>query len=155
MRRPGIRCLSLTLLDRNVLVDAFDPRDRLKQSRAIAVVEHLVDRGEAVLSVQCLIEFFRVVTGRLPDRLDPATARREAEHLALSCRVLPITPRVALEGLRGVTEYGLSVWDAQIWAAAVGNQVLTVLGEDIPSGRVIEGVRFLNPFADQFDLSDP
>jgi predicted nucleic acid-binding protein len=48
--------------------------------------------------------------------------------------------------LRGVTEHGLSVWDAQIWAAALMNQVPVVLSEDFQHGRVVEGVRFLNPF---------
>ncbi len=33
------------------------------------------------------------------------------------------------------------------------NQVPNVLTEDAPHGRLLEGVRFLNPFHPTFDLS--
>ena len=57
------------LIDTNILVYAHDPRDHDKQGRALAVLDNLVDRELAVLSVQCLSEFFSVVTRRLPEAM--------------------------------------------------------------------------------------
>ena len=53
------------LVDTNVLVYAHDPRDEGKRQRAIVVLDKLIPTGRAVLSVQCLSEFFRVTTVRL------------------------------------------------------------------------------------------
>jgi predicted nucleic acid-binding protein len=47
----------------------------------------------------------------------------------------------------------LSYWDSLIWATAKLSGVPTVLSEDFSDGRLIEGVRFLNPFMSTFDLT--
>jgi predicted nucleic acid-binding protein len=57
-----------------------------------------------------------------------------------------------LEAVRGVQHYQFAYWDALIWATAKLNGVLTVLTEDQPSSSLIEGVRFTNPLAEEFDL---
>ena len=41
-----------------------------------------------------------------------------------------------------------SIWDALIWSSAVENKVRVIYTEDFQGGRVIEGVRFVNPFTD-------
>jgi predicted nucleic acid-binding protein len=45
-------------------------------------------------------------------------------------------------------------YDAQIWAVARLNQVTTIFSEDFNDGQVVEGVRFVNPFAAGFLLED-
>lgn len=60
---------------------------------------------------------------------------------------------VVLEALRGVRDHGLSYYDAQVWATARLNQVPVIFSKDFDSGRVLEGVRFVNPFAPDFDLT--
>ena len=140
------------LLDTNVLVYAHDPRDRPKQERALLVLDRLVEAGRAVLSAQCLSEFFAVATRRLPEPLTPAEALAQVDRLARACGVLDVTPAVVLEGCRGSVQHGLALRDALIRAAARLNLVPAVLTEDAPHGRTLEGVRFLNPFALEFDL---
>jgi predicted nucleic acid-binding protein len=141
------------LVDTNILVYIHDPRDAEKQRRAYTVVNLLIDNERAVLSAQCLTEFFNTVTRRLPEPLPTAVAIAQVERLARACRVLPLTPSVVLEGCRGSVQFQMSVWDALIWAVAKLNQVPFVLSEDFQDGRVLEGVRFLNPLADTFDLA--
>ncbi len=141
------------LIDTNVLVYAHDPRDEGKRQQAIVVLDRLITNGQATLSVQCLTEFFRVSTRRLPERLGPDEALAQVERFARCCRVLDLTPSVVLEGCRGAVQHNLSLWDALIWAVAKLNQVPYVLTEDAEHGRFLEGVRFLNPFAPTFDLS--
>jgi predicted nucleic acid-binding protein len=47
----------------------------------------------------------------------------------------------------------LSFWDAQIWAAARLHRIPVVLSEDFNPGAVIEGVRFVDPFGEDFELA--
>ena len=50
-------------------------------------------------------------------------------------------------------EHGLSYYDAQIWAVARLNQVPVIFSEDFNSNSVLDGVRFVNPFSAEFDLT--
>jgi predicted nucleic acid-binding protein len=145
--------LTAYLLDTNVLVYAYDPRDRAKQARAQAVLERLVPRRLAVISVQCLTEFFRVVRWRLPEPLTPDEALARVTRLARVCPVLDLTSWIVLEACRASNTYQLSIWDALIWASAKVGQIPDVLSEDWEHERVLEGVRFLNPFHREFDLA--
>lgn len=142
---------SAFLVDTNVLVYMHDPRDSAKQERAIETFSRIVEAGDAVLSAQCLSEFFRVVTTRLPEPLTSLEAHAEVERFARLCRVLPISAAVVLEGCRGVVEHRFSIWDSLIWAAAKINQVPTVLTEDAEHARFLEGVRYFNPLLPGFD----
>lgn len=143
--------LNAFLIDTNVLVYVYDPRDLSKQSRAMEVLDRLVGNQCAVLSVQCLTEFFNVVTRRLPEPLTGEEAWVRVERLSRVCRILDLTPGVVLEGCRGTVQHNLPLWDALIWAVAKLNQVPYVLTEDAEHGSYLEGVRFLNPFAPTFD----
>ena len=67
--------------------------------------------------------------------------------------VLSVTGPVVIEAARGVRDHRMSYWDAQIWATARLNQVDVVLSEDFQEGRLLEGVRFVNPFAPSFDVA--
>ena len=63
-----------------------------------------------------------------------------------------LTPLIVLEAARGVRDYSLSYFDAQLWATARLNQVPLLLSEDFQDGRLLEGVRFLNPLTAEFNL---
>lgn len=141
------------LVDTNVLVYAFDPRDRPKQDRARELLRELLTSKRAVLSVQCLTEFFRTVRWRLPDPLGPEAALREVANFSRACRILDLTAQTVLIGCDASNRFQMSIWDALIWAAAKINEVPYVLSEDADHGRVIEGVRYLNPFDAGFDSS--
>lgn len=140
------------LIDTNILVYGHDPRDQAKQELAILIVERLIAAERAVVSVQCLTEFFRTVTRRLPDPLSLAVASAQVERFTVACRVLDLTSAAVLEGCSGVVRHGLSLWDSLIWAVAKLNQVPYIITEDAPHGRFLEGVHFLNPFVPEFDL---
>ncbi|MBM3130676.1 MAG: PIN domain-containing protein [Chloroflexi bacterium] len=66
--------------------------------------------------------------------------------------VFDMTAAIVLEATRGVRDHQFSFWDAQIWASARMNQIPLVLSEDFQDGANIEGVRFRNPFAPEFDI---
>jgi len=102
--------------------------------------------------VQCLTEFFNTARNKLPEPLSQLDAIAQVENFLLSCRVLSLTPLAVIEACRCSNRYGVPVWDALIWAVARLNDVPAIITEDT-HGRVIEGVRYLNPFHADFDLA--
>jgi predicted nucleic acid-binding protein len=72
-------------------------------------------------------------------------------YLVQTWPVLSITPAIVLEAARGVRDHSLSYWDAQLWATARLNQIAIILTEDAPAGRLLEGIRYVNPFEAAFD----
>lgn len=138
------------LIDTNVLVYAYDRGEIHKQARAIDTLAYIHQARAGRLSVQSLAEFFTVVTRGKRQILTAEIAAREIERLAASWPVLDLTPHVVLEALRGAQEHHMPYWDAQLWATAKLNQVPVLFSEDFNSGATIEGVRFVNPFADGF-----
>lgn len=139
------------LVDTNILVYAHDPRDEQKRGQAVDVLDSLFSNGQAVLSVQCLSEFFYATTRRLPEAMTAEEALVQIERFMNACRVFDLTPNIVLEAGRGVIQHQMSIWDALIWATAKLNQVSFILTEDGVHGRRLEGVRYLNPFDPSFD----
>lgn len=146
--------MSDILVDTNVLVYVYDPRDLTKQARAEAIVDRLIENEQAAVSVQCLTEFFRTVRWRLPEPLSPEHALLRVTHLSRACRVLHLTLPAVLEACRASNDYQMSIWDALIWSVAKLNQVPSVLTEDAAHNHLLEGVRFMNPFHPAFDMAE-
>lgn len=146
--------MALVLIDTNVLVYAYDRGEHDKQAQAIRVLEHLHESQNGRVSVQSLSEFFSATTKGKTPILTREHAAQQVEDFVKIWRVLDLTPQIILEALRGVREHQLAYWDAQIWASARLNQISTVFSEDFNVGAEPEGVRFVNPFAANFDLSE-
>lgn len=139
------------LLDTNVLVYAEDNSEPAKRDTARHLMEHLVAERQAVLTAQVCAEFYSVVTRRFRQSLGDQEVAARIGMFAELMPVLDTSLAVILEALRGVLRYKMSYYDAQIWAAARLNGIGTVLSEDFQNGQEIEGVRFMDPFAEGFD----
>ena len=140
------------LIDTNILVYAHQPAEADKYSKAVDTVETLADARQGRLSAQILGEFVSATTrGRRPI-LTTDEALDQMALLADAIPVLDVTRLVALEAARGVRQHRLSYYDAQIWATAKLNQVATVFSEDFQDGQRLEGVQFVNPLVEGFDL---
>lgn len=142
------------LIDTNLLVYLYDTGSPGKAAQAQRVLDRLEMTHSGRLSVQCLAEFMNVSTRKL----DPPLTRAEAlDQVSLFTRMWPIydlTPLIVLEAARGARDHGLAYYDAQIWAAARLNQVTVVFSEDFSDGQVLEGVRFVSPFSDNFRVEE-
>ena len=140
------------LLDSNILVYVVDAHQVERQEKAIGLVRSLAQTRSGRLSAQCLSEFMSVSIKKLG--LSPAEAIGQVERWVRVFPVFPLTPQIILEAARGVRDHGLAYYDAQIWAAARLGQISIVFSEDFQEGQVLEGVRFINPFAPAFDLDE-
>jgi predicted nucleic acid-binding protein len=104
-----------------------------------------------VLAHQCIVEFVAAVIrprqelGGAP-LLPLVDAQLEAEKLLAEYSVLYPTRDVVLTALRGTAMYGLSWFDAHLWAYAEVYGVDEILSEDYEHGRHYGTVRAVNPF---------
>ena len=137
----------LELLDTCILIYAYDQDEGAKHETALELLKTLMLENRLVLSVQVLNEFYRAATKT--SRTNPFPHERVHEilsHLAASCPVFPLTPAATFRALDVMQQNSLAFWDALIWAVAAENGVSVVYTEDFQHGRVIDGVRFCNPF---------
>jgi len=140
-----------SLVDTNILVYRFDARDAVKQHRAREVLRNGLLNDSVVLAHQCIVEFVAAVTrpreelARAP-LLPLSEATVEAERLLTQYTVLYPAREVVLTALRGTAMYGLSWFDAHLWAYAEVYGVDEILSEDFAHGRHYGGVRVVNPF---------
>jgi predicted nucleic acid-binding protein len=137
------------LVDTNVLVYRFDPRDPVKKDRARSLLRSGIEEDSLLVAHQAVAEFLVAVSRPLPDvgpLLDPADARRETEELLRQYPVLYPDAAVVRTALRGMAAYELSWWDANMWAYAEIHGLETLYSEDYQHGRWYGGVRVVNPF---------
>ncbi|MEI7846505.1 MAG: PIN domain-containing protein [Chloroflexota bacterium] len=142
------------LLDTNVLIYYHDALSPEKQSQAKLVLQHLTENKNGCVSAQNLAEFVSVALRRLKPPLTPAEALAEVSLLSATLRVIDLNRNIVLEAARGVRDYQLSYYDAQIWAAARLNQIPVIFSEDFQNGQMIETVRFANPFGLNFNINE-
>lgn len=141
----------VALADTNVLVYRYDHRFPRKQHLAEQVLRDGIGDGSVVLPHQAVVEFVAATTRRRGgDRplLDPATARREAEELLAQFDLLYPDTELVRTALRGAAAYGLSWFDAHLWAYAERYGLDRLLSEDFEDGRLYGTVTVVDPFRD-------
>jgi len=140
-----------SLVDTNVLVYRVDPRDPVRQQLAAALLRDGIADDSLVLPHQALIEFVAAVTRPRADLggeplLPPSQALQEAESMMAQFRVIYPGAEVLLTAMRGMALYGLSWFDAHLWAYAEAGGIPELLSEDFEHGRHYGRVRAVNPF---------
>jgi predicted nucleic acid-binding protein len=137
------------LVDTNVLVYLFDPRDRHKQAIAVELLDRGLGEDTVRIAHQAIVEFVAAVTrprvGAGP-LLSSATAFREAEELLTEFVILYPNETLVRTALRGAAAYHLSWYDAHMWAYAEHYGLAELLSEDFEDGRLYGTVRAVNPF---------
>ena len=78
--------------------------------------------------------------------LDITEALREAEELMALFPILYPDDTVLRTALRGTAAYGLSWFDAHLWAYAEVHGIPQLLSEDFQHGRMYGTVTVRNPF---------
>jgi predicted nucleic acid-binding protein len=130
-------------LDSNILYYTVDADAGERQERAREVVRQAA-RGDCVLSLQTLCEFFASTTRR--GKLTAAQAIAHVEDWQSLFPVVAATPGSLRLAMRAVEHHSLSFWDAMQWAVAKQAGATVLLSEDLQHDRELEGVRFRNPF---------
>ena len=139
------------LIDTNILVYRIDPRDRLKQQIAQDLLREGLLEDSVVLTHQAVIEFVAAAIKPCRDLdgeplLPPADALIEAESLSRQFRVLYPDANVLTTAMHGCATYGISWFDAHLWAYAQCFGLAEIVSEDFQHGRHYGNVRVVNPF---------
>ena len=139
----------IRLIDTNILVYAFDPRDEMKRTIATGVLYDGARRY--VIPHQALFEFFAAVTKPHRDLGGQSLMTRKMaieriERFQRQFIILWPDADVLTEALTGVIKYGLSWYDAHLLAYAQVNDASEILSEDFQHGRHYGRVRVVNPF---------
>jgi predicted nucleic acid-binding protein len=143
--------VTANLVDTNVLVYCFDRRYPIKQRIARELLEDGARTGSLVLPHQSLVEFVAAASRPRADfagqpMLLPAQARLEAEELMGQFRIVYPDEAVLKTALRGASTYGLSWFDAHLWAYAEVHGLSQIYSEDFEHGRHYGSVRTVDPF---------
>jgi predicted nucleic acid-binding protein len=133
-------------LDTNVLVYSFDEEAPEKRAKAVNLIRAALKTRKGAISWQVLQEFLNVALHRFakPMNIQEAEDYMQAVLLPL-CHVMPSADlyRDALL-IQGETRYRF--FDALIVAAALRSGSKILYSEDLQHGRVVRGMKILNPF---------
>ena len=132
--------------DTNILIDAVDKAAGDRHPKTVRLLERALLRGRCFLTLQSLCEFFNVATRKVS--MNPQAAAAHVEDWRAALAVEPAAPVDLAEAMRVTREHGLSFWDAMLWATARRAGARTLISEDFRDGRVIEGVRIVDPFVE-------
>jgi predicted nucleic acid-binding protein len=138
------------LVDTNVLVYRYDERFPDKQRIATRLLRDGLARDVIRVPHQAVVELVAAVIRPIHGResiLPREEAWHEAEELLLQFPILYPNADVVRTALRGAATYGLSWWDAHLWAHAEVFGLEEILSEDFQPGRTYGSVRIVNPFA--------
>lgn len=138
------------LVDTNVLVYRFDPRDPAKQKQATELLRRGMADDSLRIPHQAIVEFVAATSrplGKSPPLLSAEDARLEAEALLSQFEILYPNEALVRLALRGAAAYQLSWFDAHLWAYAEFYGLDELLSEDFQDGRMYGSVMVRNPFA--------
>lgn len=133
-----VRCF----VDASVFLQARDARDPLKQARAAEWLDRLWQQRSGRTSVQVLAEFYVMATrSRVPQDLAWDDVAR---YLAWSPRE---TDEALLRRAREVERrYKLPWWDAAVVAAALLQDCLVLLSDELADGALFGTLAVRNPY---------
>jgi predicted nucleic acid-binding protein len=141
------------LIDTNVVVYAREGGDSGKPHMARQLMRACQQSGVGVLCTQVLLETFAVLTRRSPTDEGRESAAEHVGRLAVAFPVLPARAATVLFAADCSRRHGLRIFNAMLWATAMAEGVPVILTEDLTHGQALEGVTFLNPFADDFTVA--
>lgn len=133
-------------LDTNLWVYSFDSTEPKKREQSSALIVHALTTGKGVVSTQVIQEFLNVATAKFAKPMSAGEAIEFVQTVfAPLCRHSP-SPDFYTKALRLREKMKSSFYDALIVAAALESGCRLFFSEDFQHGRVIEGMRIINPF---------
>jgi predicted nucleic acid-binding protein len=136
----------VVFVDSNILICAHDADAGPKRDRAVESLRLLWESGAGRLSVQVLQEFYVNVTRKLATSVARSTAREVVSSYGAWVHE-PTTPDTVTRAIDIAEMAQIIFWHALIVASAEQVQATHVYSEDLNAGRIIAGVKIVNPLA--------
>lgn len=129
-------------LDSNVLVYTADRQDR-RHRRAVELLARAV-RGDCVLSIQSIAEFYHVVTRKSLASTEEAEA--QVEDMLASFAWRSHDAESLRRAISLARQHSVGFWDAMLCATVAGAGCEVLLSEDLQDGRELDGLHIVDPF---------
>ncbi|HVQ36969.1 MAG TPA: PIN domain-containing protein [Pyrinomonadaceae bacterium] len=134
----------MNAVDTNVLIYVRDPRNPVKQQRAVQLTTGLSD-GALLWQVAC--EFVSASRKLAPFGFTQAQAWREVERLRVLWKLILPSKNVLTRAEQLTATQNLSFWDAMIVAAYMEGGITRLYTEDFDNSlKRTTGVEIVNPF---------
>jgi predicted nucleic acid-binding protein len=130
-------------LDSNILIYAELEPESDKGKRAADQI--LQAARDCVIPAQVLGEYIRFVQRRAPRMLGDAI--RQAAIYRAAFLTSPTTDGIIDTAAEMARTHRLQLWDCVVCAASAQAGAKVLLTEDVQDGRVLDGLRLINPFA--------
>jgi predicted nucleic acid-binding protein len=130
-------------IDTNILIYAELEPDSEKGTRSVDLILRAARDG--VIAAQVLGEFLRFVQRRVPGSFEEAI--RQALLYQAVFLTPPTTDAIINKSSEMARTHRLQLWDCVVCVASAQAGAKVLLTEDMQDGRVIDGLRLLNPFA--------
>ena len=130
--------------DTNVLVYMQDASNLVKQQKARSLLSTHLGNGTAVISTQCLQEFYNVLANKM--KQDKIQTKQIMHSLSENIPVVQVTPTLIENGIDISIKTQFSFWDSLMISAASFAKCTILYSEDMNDGQVIDGVTIKNPF---------
>jgi predicted nucleic acid-binding protein len=137
--------MSLTFIDTNILVYAYDADAGDKHKKAEALLRDCWETESGALSTQVMQEFYVTVTRKLPKTISKRAAREVIQAYEAWPVYHPNTGDI-LAASELEEQHSLSFWDALIVVAAQKSGAVDLASEDLQDGRQIGSLKITNPF---------
>jgi predicted nucleic acid-binding protein len=134
----------MNAVDTNILIYVRDPRDPVKQQKAVQLATSLSD-GALLWQVAC--EFVAASRKLAPFGFTQAQAWLEVKRLRALWKLILPSESVLLRAEQLTTTHNLSFWDAMIVAACIEGGVARLYSEDFDDSLSrATGAEIINPF---------
>jgi predicted nucleic acid-binding protein len=129
-------------LDSNILIYAELEPESDKGKRAADTILRATRDG--VIPAQALGEFVHFVRRRAPQALDDAI--RQVAIYGTAFLTPPTTGEIIGTAAGLAQAHHIQLWDAVVCVASAQAGAKVLLSEDMQDGRVLDGLRIVNPF---------
>jgi predicted nucleic acid-binding protein len=130
-------------LDSNVLIYAELEPESEKGTRSAALILRAARDG--VIPAQVLGQYLRFVQRRAPAAFEDAM--RQASIYQAAFLTPPTTDAVINKASALARAHRMQLWHCVVCAASLDARAKVLMTEDMQDGRMIDGLRLINPFA--------
>jgi predicted nucleic acid-binding protein len=130
-------------LESNLLIYAELEPESEKGTRSAALILRAARDG--VIPAQVLGEYLRFVQRRAPAAFEDAI--RQASIYQAAFLTPPTTDAAINKASALARAHGMQLWDCVVCAASLDGRAKVLMTEDMQDGRMIDGLRLINPFA--------
>jgi len=130
-------------LDSNILIYAELEPESEKGTRSADLILRSARNG--VIPAQVLGEYLRFIQRRVPQAFDDAI--RQASIYRAAFLTPPTTDAVIDTASSLARTHRMQLWDCVVCAASAQAGAKVLLTEDMQDGRILDGLRLINPFA--------